>query len=274
MKGSIAQIVALTVHGNLILQNGLASGSDEFQRQNSTFRFCEFVNFIDGPAENLPHTEALYAADPQHWFERLKGEGVRGFRISYAPSVEPNVPDRRLAGFVGGGGKWAIETRKLSSWDFWIPRWQIGKRDRKDNRIWRVSYLRVPGRMTLPKEDPDDLEQLKLELKQCLQQIAQFSRSQTLEGFAEAFESGVARLESPDPLADAYHTDIVPPGFLSLAANQLLSSAQAAWVFGGMGSWNDLGFEGETQARYDHLSEELYRLLNGAIAAAANSSTP
>ncbi len=43
-------------------------------------------------------------------------------------------------------------------------------------------------------------------------------------------------------------------------------------VFGGMGSWNDIGFEGDDQVLYDRLSEDLYRLLNVAIVAAANAS--
>jgi hypothetical protein len=41
-----------------------------------------------------------------------------------------------------------------------------------------------------------------------------------------------------------------------------------------MGSWNDLGFSGEAQARYDRLSEELFQLFNQAIATAANSTAP
>jgi hypothetical protein len=38
-----------------------------------------------------------------------------------------------------------------------------------------------------------------------------------------------------------------------------------------MGSWNDQGFAG--QDRYEHLSENLYKLLNRVIVAAANSGS-
>ena len=55
-------------------------------------------------------------------------------------------------------------------------------------------------------------------------------------------------------------------------ATQLLGAAQAAWIFGAMGSWNDLGFEGDDQVLYERLSEDLYQLLNAAIVAAANAS--
>ena len=69
-----------------------------------------------------------------------------------------------------------------------------------------------------------------------------------------------------------YHGDIAPKGLLPKSAYQLLTAAQAAWVFGGMGSWNDLGFQGQDQQTYDKLSEELYQLLNAAIVQATNTS--
>jgi hypothetical protein len=52
---------------------------------------------------------------------------------------------------------------------------------------------------------------------------------------------------------------------------QLLGAAETAWVFGGMGSWNDMGFHGETQTHYEEVSEELYKLVNKVIVASANS---
>jgi hypothetical protein len=39
-----------------------------------------------------------------------------------------------------------------------------------------------------------------------------------------------------------------------------------------MGSWNDLGFEGDDQAQYDRLSDELYALLVQAAVTGANMS--
>jgi hypothetical protein len=39
-----------------------------------------------------------------------------------------------------------------------------------------------------------------------------------------------------------------------------------------MGSWNDLGLEGETQGRYEQVSDRLFKALNATIVAAANDS--
>jgi hypothetical protein len=60
---------------------------------------------------------------------------------------------------------------------------------------------------------------------------------------------------------------------MPLEAKQLLASAQAAWVFGGMGSWNDLGFDGSDQQEYTALSDELFLLLNQALGVTVNTTS-
>jgi hypothetical protein len=52
----------------------------------------------------------------------------------------------------------------------------------------------------------------------------------------------------------------------------LLDAGRSAWVFGGMGSWNDLAFHGEVQAEYGRTSERLLLTLTEVIQAAANAS--
>jgi hypothetical protein len=58
---------------------------------------------------------------------------------------------------------------------------------------------------------------------------------------------------------------------MSLVAKQLLGAAQHGWVFGAMGSWNDIGFQGQDGEEYLQVSDQLYDLLNRAICAAVNS---
>jgi hypothetical protein len=48
----------------------------------------------------------------------------------------------------------------------------------------------------------------------------------------------------------------------------ILRAIKHAWVFGGMGSWNDTG-GGE---RYEELSERLFKALNDTICGLANST--
>jgi len=35
----------------------------------------------------------------------------------------------------------------------------------------------------------------------------------------------------------------------------MLDAIRSAWVFGGMGSWNDLGFEGDAEREYEEVEK-------------------
>jgi hypothetical protein len=110
MQGTIAQIVALVAYGNAILQDAFLQ-SAEFQSSNTTFTFCESVQFVDAVPGLLTRKEKVYAADTHSWFQRLRNEGVYALRLGYGPSTGSSIADRMLVGFVGGGGKWLIEAR-------------------------------------------------------------------------------------------------------------------------------------------------------------------
>jgi hypothetical protein len=57
---------------------------------------------------------------------------------------------------------------------------------------------------------------------------------------------------------DYYHSDLMPENAYGMAEQQLLFAASHAWVFGGMGSWNDMGFEDkQVQHRYETVSSAL-----------------
>lgn len=273
MQGSITQIAALVLYGNYLLQNATKRLTPAFL-SNSAFQFCESVSFVDitpAPA-GQPGEETQCAANPMDWFEHLRNEGVCGLCMRYGPSSgKTGLADRMLVGFVGGGGRWLIEAYRADEASYWESRWQLGDRNRPDRNIWRVSYLRIFRGKAMPAASAENLEQLKQELRQCLEEIVGFSRSQKLDNFTKCFEAGLAKLDSSTPLAGLYLEDIAPPGFLSLRAMQLLGAAEEAWVFGGMGSWNDMGFAGETQMQYEKVSERLYQLLNRVIVAVVNS---
>jgi hypothetical protein len=57
-----------------------------------------------------------------------------------------------------------------------------------------------------------------------------------------------------------------------LTSKQIIFSAGSAWVFGGMGSWNDLGFDSkEDNKTCERLSERFYSNINKAIIVGANT---
>ncbi|GAB3914442.1 hypothetical protein GCM10011575_44990 [Microlunatus endophyticus] len=54
-----------------------------------------------------------------------------------------------------------------------------------------------------------------------------------------------------------------------------MAAGSRAWVFGGMGSWNDLGFPDEgVEQDYEQLSSTLFAAVLTAITTATNSAAP
>ena len=92
----------------------------------------------------------------------------------------------------------------------------------------------------------------------------------TAEQFAA--QSGLQPWDA-DPTAEPpYHRDLFPDHCYSEASRRFASMAQAAWVFGGMGSWNDLGFsEPEIHSEFEQISRDLFAAVMLACVASANA---
>jgi hypothetical protein len=273
MQGTIAQIIALTLEGNAALR-GIASGG--LEQTHSTMSFCEFVRFVDLTKTPTGWSERLVADEPSTWFQYLKDRGFISLRLTYGPSNDPNVDgngvtDRMLVGFVGGGGRWLIQASKPGTSDHWEARWTVGDQQRTDRRIWRVTYGRIARSHPIEAAGQVDLRVIRERFHDVLVEIRAFAVKQDLAGFANCFAKGLDDLDSESP-ANGFHKELLNASLLPVSAIQLLSAAQSSWVFGGMGSWNDLGFDGQDQETYERLSEELYIVINRAIVAATNSS--
>ena len=108
-------------------------------------------------------------------------------------------------------------------------------------------------------------------LETALREIGEFAAAQSgLAAWSETFAKAAESLGANAPAAP-YHPDILPPRGYSSRARQLLAAAVGAFVFGGMGSWNDLGFaERKLQERYERLTKELYAAVMGGLVAAVN----
>lgn len=142
MNGPIAQLVALTWHGNASLHG---ADTSEFFPKNSTCVFCDRVTFVSVEKSLFGGLkEKEIAKTPQEWFAHLKSVGAIGVRLSRKPQSNPQISDRMSAGFVGGGGTWYMEVlRPRNQSAFWLARWAVWNRDAPERRIWRVAYSRV-----------------------------------------------------------------------------------------------------------------------------------
>lgn len=270
MNGSVAQIVALTCFGNAFLSG---KKIESFFPQNTTFSFCDRVDFvflkqsISGKLE-----EEELAGTPEEWFDYIKSLNASGIWLSRIPENDPKIPDRMAVAFVGGGGTWEMKViLPLRRNESWITRWQVWNKNAPETRIWRVTYGRVSTGETCHGEYVN-LVNSRSRLKKSLVEIHSFSERQNCGGFTKAFSDALMTLDSRDNAFHGYYKDLAPKGFLSNEAISIIDACQQAWVFGGMGSWNDLSFDGDAQRQYERLSEQLFNAINEALAAGANST--
>jgi hypothetical protein len=269
MTGPVAQMVALTCHGNAFLRGAQVP---QFFPANSTCQFCEFIKFAGFHKSFLGKMEEVNVAEtPEAWISGLHERQAMAIRLWRTPQNQPDAPDRMLAGFIGGGGQWTIElVQRNGQSEFWMSRWLVGDKNAPERRIWRVTYGLV-GNGGTKTDNRRSLEAIRADFKASLEAIHSFAQAQALSGFANCFANGLKALD--DPEADlGYHKDLAVPGKISPEAASLLKAAMCAWVFGGMGSWNDMSFKGAAQGEYSQVSERLFSVLNGAIEVAASSS--
>jgi hypothetical protein len=104
-----------------------------------------------------------------------------------------------------------------------------------------------------------------------LEDVEAFARGQRLDEWADWFADARRLGEAEDP-QPPYHPDMLPALGFAKPARQLLAMATRAWVFGGMGSWNDLAFATrEQEGEYNGVSAKLYSAVRGAFLAAVNA---
>jgi hypothetical protein len=269
MNGPIAQLVALTCHANWFLEQGAIPS--RFFPDNSTCKFCDRISFVEIKKSWLGKpSERTVAETPDAWFAYLAARKASGVRIFRQARNDPRISDRMSAGFVGGGGDWMLAVRCPSATEYWMARWEVWNQNAPEQRIWRVTYGLV-ARDQAPLAVAPNQADLLVAFKSALNRIHAFSAENTCGGFTECFARAVHSLNDRAAI-HGYHKDLYCPGSLSRSSEAMLDAAQSAWVFGGMGSWNDMGFDGEKGREYEESSEELFIALHDAICAAANES--
>jgi hypothetical protein len=269
MNGTLAQLISLTSFGNSYLNGQSVNG---FYPGNSTFQYCNTVDFrtFKKPLFSK-QKEVIAASDPNAWFEHMKNEGCKKLRLYYeTQQPDNNAKEHQLAGFVGGGGTWLIEAVYDKSSNYWANRWEVTKQEAKDRRIWTVNYGRTLTNEQTTNQQKD-ISDLREQLKKTLAEISDFAFKQSSENWGKTFENALNSLNSLEPQDSFYHTDMIASDNYELMNRQLLFAAGKSYVFGGMGSWNDLWLQDENeQANYERLTSQLYELVNSSIVASIN----
>ncbi|WP_448702255.1 hypothetical protein ACFGVR_07965 [Mucilaginibacter sp. AW1-3] len=271
MTGSLAQVIALVSFGNEFLTTG--SLPDNFYPDNSVFQYCKSINFFDFKKGFLRTKQIMVAEDPTKWLDFLKSDGCKKLRLSFQEDGTLEQ-DHKLAAFVGGGGLWLIEAINSDGYStLWANKWEVIDPDAADRKIWGISYIAIQKNQA-GSTTQTDLSIVKGEFSDCLHTIADFAYKNNLLSWGAIFDKANDTLSNNNPISEDYYKDFIIDKNYSLLARQLLISAKKAWVFGGMGSWNDMWFESDEENKvYSELSANLYENVNNAIIAAINNNT-
>jgi len=176
-----------------------------------------------------------------------------------------DLPEVHAAGF-SGGILWAILADLPGTPRLWVPRWKYEGGDKP----WKV---RVTGLASIhsPPQTVVGLTEAERSLRSALESALDFSTRAELEWFPGAFSKALALLDSETPEIP-YHPDLLPSSGYSLLARKIAASSSMAYVFGGMGSFNDIWFGGHRlKTAYKVLLPTLYNAVTDGLLAAADS---
>jgi len=269
MQGFVENALMLVCAGNAHRAGRDMTG---FWPDAPTFKFMKVCEFRLPPESgNDKDDYPVVASNPLEFFQ-LQGANCRGYRLHHTvrkrqPSQQTDTPDRMLAGFVGGGPRFLIEAVGQFNSELWEPFHRLGDRNDPSRRIWLCTHI-LQAQIPATESEPVDLAVALSDLRTVLPEIEDYAREEKYDNFADCFANASKALASTAVEEFPWIVDIVKyTGFDTRQVN-VLRAINHAWVFGGMGSWNDTG-GGE---RYDALSERLYAALNDTIAGLANST--
>ena len=265
MNGELSQIIELVVVFN--------SGQfDDIYSIGNGGKYYNPLSFIVFKKKFLGgYKEVQIGSNSKDWFVQLKGNGCQRINLVYE-SDNSQAADHMLAGFVGGGGNWFLEAEYENHSDFWGAKWEvIPEKKRKNEIVWDITYALIGPERSKFKHPTYNINTQKQALSSVLDRIAKLTDvKEYLSNWGEIFRVAKAMLEAP--ISKENYLSYLEGYISNEDCIKLLSARAKSSVFGGMGSWNDIGgFDKEEDNKlYDELSVKLYSELNRTFLTAVN----
>lgn len=265
VNGELAQVICLSGYGSRWLAQPALSDPPTLDRDNSTF---QFVGSLEFRLPGGPGAYELRADTVADWLRQLRDRGVARLWL-VVPEAKAVTglgrpeDEQMLAGFANAG-RWSLATTGGRGGEIWHATWTVGDRAASDRRIWSVRYEGAYVDHLIPQRP--DLLTARSHLTEALQSARDFATRQQMDTWPAWFDRALAG--DPDI---PYHPDMLPASYTG-QARQLAAMAVKAWVFGGMGSWNDVYLDDrDAAAEYAAVSRNLYSALLRALLASVNS---
>lgn len=263
MAKDIARNIALVTYGNLFLQDR----GKEFDIEKLITDNCYSLDFVEPPIEDIAGSSKILASDVNKWYTYLKDQGAKKLKLFYKKSEHIDLPDHISAAFVGGGSYWFVEVQFESTSDLYLSGW--APPDNVGIGRGKTHYLRFNHDITHLDDPSPSVSESRETLRRILQELVEFAgKHEYAKHWVANFNNAILTLNEFEPTNE---DEFLPAAIYSKEARQIIEGAFASWVFGGMGSWNDLSFYGEDQERYEILSAQLYSTLCDAVVIGTNS---
>ena len=265
MNGELAQLIALAAHGSVWLQDSRGP-APELMDGNSTFQYVGNVEFDMGRTRLLRRSRVLSLVSD--WFDALRLAGVT--RLWLVCPLSPESPEHFEAPSFANEARSSLLAIGGKRDRLWRAHWTVPDPQAPDSTFWTVRFSQAPV-ADIPVRRPD-LHETETALVAALREAQLFARGhEPLEDWARWFQKAIELCSARDP-QPPYHPDMFPRTGFPPDARRLLAIATQSWVFGGMGSWNDVWFDGDDQGRYREVTSALYDSMLRGFEAAVNSA--
>ena len=264
MNLELAQIVTLITHGNEYLSLSQKDIFELFPLHLTFMNVCD-VSFHKGkkPDDILERSQVV-AKEPHSWFLHLETEGIQYLKLGIVSFK--SHPQEQVTSKYAGNGTRVIQTDKQTCWQ---SHWSLKNPRDPQGRIWAVGYWEgsnLPVITSFP-----DIKTAYQDLESSLTEAQIYSKKCMID-WEKYFAEAIELLNCPNPVPP-YYTDLLPDTYENIKGRQLLAGALKAWVFGGMGSWNDVYITDPLQIKeYQQISTNLYKAIIQSVFAVTNST--
>ncbi len=244
MRTEQIRSMLLTAFGNAFL-NGKDVSYDNGHPAAYGLQTVKFVH--DLPGQQIGWVNYL-AKSPNEWFRYLKNEGYNRLYLLYIPN---SLPDWKIL---------ALKEEKNDIWSYKVVMEHGGPKN---------FFFIEKSELGLPEIAVVSLEETKMKLRKILEEMIAFTISNELKNWQSIFERAKFRLSNNHD-EEILKKGFLPEGCYKIEARQIISACDEAWVFGGMGSWNDI-ILGQNGQGYRQLTDKLYSTLYASLTSAINS---
>ena len=216
-------------------------------------------------------TEAGETLSPQDWATGLVSRQACGARLALLPRGDD---DRLLEAFANGGSEWLIEIRFPDHVEYWQPTDHLIQPRPEHGPIWFRTFSMTRARAPMTLRD-QTVDAAITALSTALISIADYAEQDGQTHWADTFFRPALDILSGAPLPEenAFQQSIsnLPASDRNIRA---LHAAMRSWVFGGMGSWNDIYPSDDLARDYETTSAALHAAFQNLMLAVANDAAP